>query len=71
MAPAGVSMLFKKKIDLVNITTRSLKTDIKVEKVKTEKSKSKISYSGATLFNSLPTYLKEIENYSYASFKFR
>ena len=51
------------------MTTRSSETDIQVSTVKTEKSKSKITYSGATLFNSLPTNLKLFENYSYNVFK--
>ena len=71
MAPVEVSLLFQRKIGVINIPTRSSQTDIKVENVKTEKSKSKITYSGTNLFNSLPTYLKEVENYSYATFKFK
>ena len=50
------------------MTTRSSETDIQVSNVKTEKSKSKITYSGATLI-SLPTNLKLFENYSYNVFK--
>ena len=46
------------------MTTRSSETDIQVSNVKTEKSKSKITYSGATLI-SLPTNLKLFEKVSY------
>ena len=40
------------------IRTRSTYTDLKVPSIKTEQAKSKISYSGASLFNSLPAELK-------------
>ena len=36
--------------------------------VKTDISKAKISYSGASVFNSLPSDLKTIENYTVSSF---
>ena len=72
MAPAEISQLFQMKNGVNNnISTRSTKTDIKIARVETEKAKSKISYSGATLFNSLPTYLKEIDIYSYTTFKIK
>ena len=44
-------------------------TDLKVPSVKTTQAKSKISFSGASLFNSLPSELKDIENHSIYSYK--
>jgi hypothetical protein len=45
----------------VSITnTRSAQTDLRLPLVKTDISKAKIFYSGASLFNSLPSDLKTI-----------
>ena len=71
MAPTDVSDLFQMKNNTTDVFTRSSITDIRVANVKTEKSKCKITYSGAALFNSLPTYLKEIINYSYNTYKLK
>ena len=47
-----------RKFESHPIPTRSSISDLKVPSVKTEQAKSKISYS---LFNSLPSELKDIE----------
>ena len=49
--------------------TRSSLTDLKLQSIKSELSKSKLSYSGAKLFNSLPTELKIIDSFTTSSFK--
>ena len=49
------------------ISTRSSISEVPL--VRTEQAKSKISYSGASLFNSLPSELKDIENHSINSYK--
>ncbi len=51
------------------ISTRSSISDLRVPLVRTEQAKSKISYCGASLFNSLPSELKDIENHSINSCK--
>ncbi len=51
------------------ISTRSSISDLKVPYVRTEHAKCKISYGGASLFNSLPSELKDIENHSINSYK--
>ena len=67
--PSDLRKLFVFVRDSQPIPTRSTITDLKVPLVKTEQAKSKISYSGASLFNSLPSELKDIENYSLNSYK--
>ena len=52
-SPSKKILLFQMRSNLTNMNTRSSETDIQVATLKTEK--SKINYSGATLFNSLPT----------------
>ena len=48
--------------------TKSAQTDFRLPLVKTDISRAKMSYSGASLFNSLPSDLKTIENYTVSSF---
>ena len=60
----GLRKLFVFVRDSHPIPTRSSITDLKVPSVKTTQAKSKISHSGASLFNSLPSELKDIENHS-------
>ncbi len=51
------------------IATRSTISHLKVPSLRTEQAKSKISYSGESLFNSLCSELKDIENHSINSYK--
>ena len=67
--PPDQRKLFVYVRDSQPIQTRSTITDLKVPLVKTEQAKSKISFSAASLFNSLPAELKMIENYSLSSYK--
>ena len=48
---------------------RSSLTDLKIPVIKIEIAKSKISFSGASLFNSLPDDLKDIANNTAISYK--
>ena len=67
---AYTGMQVSKRILLCSLVpTRSSITDLKVPSVKTTQAKSKISFSGASLFNSLPSELKDIENHSIYSYK--
>ncbi|CAB3981669.1 Hypothetical predicted protein [Paramuricea clavata] len=67
--PPDLRKLFVFVRDSHPIPTRSSITDLKVPSVKTTQAKSKISFSGASLFNSLPSELKDIENHSIYSYK--
>ena len=67
--PPDLRKLFVFVRDSHPIPTRSSMTDLKVPSVKTTQAKSKISFSGASLFNSLPSELKDIENQSIYSHK--
>ena len=69
LAAGSVRKLFVFVRDSRPIPTRSFISDLKVPSVKTEQATSKISYSGASLFNSLPSELKDIENHSIKSYK--
>ena len=51
------------------ISTTSSISDLKVQSIKTEQAKSKISHSGASLFNSLPSDLIDIQKNSICSYK--
>ena len=57
---------FCREVSITN--TRPGQTDLWLPLVKTNISKAKISYSDASLFNSLPIDLKTIENYTVLSF---
>jgi hypothetical protein len=65
--PPDLRKLFVFVRDSHPIPTRSSITDL--TSVKTTQAKSKISFSGASLFNSLPSELKDIENHSIYSYK--
>ena len=67
--PSDLRKLFVFVRDSHPILTRLTITDLNVSLVKIEQAKSKISYSGASLFNSLSSELKDIENYSFNSYK--
>ena len=67
--PPDLRKLFVFVYESHSIHTRSSIANLKVPSVKTEQAKSKISYSGASLFNSLPSELKDIEKNSYTSYK--
>ena len=67
--PPDIRKLFVFVRDSHPISTRSSISDLKVPLVRTEQAKSKISYSGASLFNSLPSELKDVENHSINSYK--
>ena len=56
--------LFTFSSEMSNANTRSSLTDLRLPYVKTEFAKSKISYSGASLFNSSPNDLKIIANHT-------
>jgi hypothetical protein len=51
-----------------NTRLSAAQIDLRFPLVKTYISKAKISYSGASLFNSLPSNLKTIENYTVSPF---
>ena len=59
--PPDLRKLFVFVYESHSIDTRSSIANLKVSSVKTEQAKSKISYSGASLFNSLPSELKDIK----------
>jgi hypothetical protein len=63
------NLIKMRKILTVFNTLKTSWPPLKVPSVKTEQDKSKISYSGASLFNSLPSELKDIENHSINSCK--
>ena len=67
--PPDLRKLFVFVRDSHPIPTGSSITDLKVPSVKTTQAKSKISFSGASLFNSLPSELKDTENHSIYSYK--
>ncbi len=67
--PPDLRKLFVFVRDSYPISTRSSISDLKVPLVRTEQAKSQISCSGAILFNSLPSELKDIENHSINSYK--
>ena len=51
------------------VYTRSSVTDLKIPSVKFNISKTKLSYSGVLLFNSLPNDLKVFNDYSPSAYK--
>jgi hypothetical protein len=59
--PSDVRELFTFCCETSSINTRSSLTDLKIPVIKTEIAKSKISFSGASLFNSLPDDLKVLQ----------
>ena len=69
--PQDLVVLFSFLRDSHDVNTRSSDTDHKLPlpPVKTELAKSKISYSGAMLFNSLPNEFKNIDEISLVLFK--
>ena len=67
--PPDLRKLFAFVRDSHPVYTRSSNSDLKLPQVKTEQAKSNISYSGASLFNSLPSELRDIENHSSNSYK--
>jgi hypothetical protein len=52
-----------------DVCTRSSVTDLKIPSVKSNLSKTKLSYSGVLLFNSLPNDLKVFNDYSPSAYK--
>ena len=52
-----------------DVYTRSSVTDLKIPSVKSNLSKTKLSYSGVLLFNSLPNDLKVFNDYSPSAYK--
>lgn len=67
--PQDLCKLFSFLRDSHDVNTRSSITDLKLPRVKTEMAKSKLSYCGAMLFDSLPDELKGIDDHSLSSFK--
>lgn len=67
--PDDIRSLFTFRCESSSIYTRSSLTDLEIPFVKTEIAKSKLSFSGASLFNSLPDDLKIIANYTVISYK--
>ena len=67
--PSNLLDLFQFIIDTHSGRTRSSLTDLKLPKVSSEIAKTKIPYSGAMLFNSLPNNMKDVENISLQTFK--
>ena len=68
-APSNLLDLFQFINDTHSVRTRSSLTDLKLPKVSSEIAKTKISYGGAMLFNSLPNNMKDVENISLQTFK--
>lgn len=68
-APYHLFNLFEFINETHNVRTRSSLTNLKIPLVTTEVAKTKISYTGAMLFNSLPNNMKDIDNISPQSFK--
>ena len=67
--PPDLRELFVFARDSHPISTRSSISDLKVPLDSSEQAKSNISYSSASLFNSLPSELKDIENHSTNPYK--
>ena len=69
--PLEIRNLFTFCEDAHSVSTRASVTDLKLSSLRSELGKSKLFYSRAMLFNSLPTDLNIINNYILPSFKRR
>jgi hypothetical protein len=68
-SPSVLRELFCSSGALHDVHTPSSVTDLKIPSVKSNLSKTKLSYSGVLLFNSLPNDLKVFNDYSPSAYK--
>ena len=68
-APSNLYDKFHYANETHNVRTRVSLTDLRLPKVQSELGKTKLSFCGAMLFNSLPNHVKDTENISISAFK--